>query len=422
MRGLYSKEYLIDELKKEAIKLGRVPKQEEFKHGERCRARFGSWKKALELAKLDTSHLPKKYTDEELLQQIKNKTQELGRIPKSYEVKQGVVIINRFESWINALRKAGYKKEELLEYGYKKSYTDEELLQQIRDKYKELKRIPKVIEIKSYGTIIKRFGNWRKALELAGFNKEIVKKKGVVRVKKYTDEELLQQIKDKVEELGRIPKAVEIKSYGTIIKRFESLSNALKLANFNENEIDEYCKVYKKVVKRKVRTKYTNEDLLKEIIDKYNKTGKIPTSSEVENYVNIIRRFGTWHNALCKAGFRKEDLKLYKEKYTDDELLNMIKEKSKELRRIPNINDMLYKSKIYEKFGTWENALIQAGFNKIDVYNRNKKYTNEDLLNILKERYYKQGKVPKTYEIKQYDAIVKRFGSFDKALKKANLI
>jgi len=227
LRGLYSKEYLIDELKKEAIRLGRVPKQEEYKHGERCRVRFGSWKKTLELAGLDTSYLSKKYTDEDLLQQI---------------------------------------------------------------------------------------------------------------------------------------------------------------------------------------------------IDKYNEIGRIPTTSQVKNYVNIIRRFGTWHNALYKAGFRKEDLKLYKEKYTDDELLNMIKEKSKKLGRIPNINDMLYKSKIYERFGTWENALTEAGFNKKDIYYRNKKYTNEDLLNILKEKYYKQGKIPKTYDIKQYNVIVKRFGSFNEALKKAELI
>ncbi|NFF75899.1 hypothetical protein FCV38_02600 [Clostridium sporogenes] len=296
MRGLYSKEYLIDELKKEAIKLGRVPKQEEFKHGARCRARFGSWKNALELAKLDTSHLPKKYTDEELLQQIKNKAQELGRIPKSYEVRQGIVIINRFGSWINALKLAGFSEEE-----FEKS------------------------------------------------------------------------------------------------KRIKS-----------------YARKYKK---------YTDEDLLKQIRDKYKELKRIPTTCEVDNYVNIIRRFKGWKNALRKAGFSEKEINSYNKKYTKQELLHLIKEKSKELNRIPTIREMGKLNYHFCKiFGTWENALLEAGFSEEDIKHRREKYTNEDLLKMLKEEYIRLGEIPKACKIKQYKIIVKRFGSFDEALKKANLI
>lgn len=51
-----------------------------------------------------------------------------------------------------------------------------------------------------------------------------------------------------------------------------------------------------------------------------------------------------------------------KKGYTDEELLNLIKEKAKELGRVPRCREMKEKSTIEKRFGTWNKALGKAGF------------------------------------------------------------
>lgn len=249
-------------------------------------------------------------------------------------------------------------------------------------------------------------------------------------MKSFSDEELLQQIRDKAKKLGRIPKITEVDFYEIIIERFGKWTDALRSAGFDEKTIDNrYIRKYtisgkeSKHGKSTSYVKYTDEELLQQIIDKYKETGKIPTTYQVENYKNISRRFNGWENALLKAGFNDFQMKNYKIKYTKKELLYKIKEKSKELNRVPTIKDMENLYYYYCKnFDTWKNALLEAGFDEKDISCRRKKYTNEELLKILKEKYVKLGKIPKTYDIKQYNVIVRRFGSFNEALKEADLI
>lgn len=228
----------------------------------------------------------------------------------------------------------------------------------------------------------------------------------------FSDEDLLQQIQDKYKELGRIPKIKEIKSYNTIVRRFGSWVNALKLAGLE-----------KEITRGRYKKRYTDEELIKQIKEKYKKFNRIPTTCEVENYINIIRRFKGWENALRKAGFSEVEIESYNKKHTKEELLHLIKEKSKELNGIPTTKEMgNLNYHFYKFFGTWENALLEAGFSEEDIKHRREKYTNEDLLKMLKEEYIRLGEIPKVCKIKQYKIIVKRFGSFDEALKKANLI
>ena len=48
-----------------------------------------------------------KYTDEELLQMIRDKAEELGRAPKKSEVPECYRIKNRFGPWYKAITAAG---------------------------------------------------------------------------------------------------------------------------------------------------------------------------------------------------------------------------------------------------------------------------------------------------------------------------
>ncbi|MDS1006431.1 homing endonuclease associated repeat-containing protein [Clostridium sporogenes] len=82
-----------------------------------------------------------KYTDEYLKTIVLNKQKELGRTPKRREVSpHGSAIAQRFGEgkWNKALSKLG------LEVNIPKSYTKNELIQIMKDWYKEKKIIPSV--------------------------------------------------------------------------------------------------------------------------------------------------------------------------------------------------------------------------------------------------------------------------------------
>ena len=52
-----------------------------------------------------------KYTNEELIEVIKAKTEELGRAPKIKEISQRETINRRFGSWNKALEQIGHSKK-----------------------------------------------------------------------------------------------------------------------------------------------------------------------------------------------------------------------------------------------------------------------------------------------------------------------
>ncbi|HCL4455185.1 TPA: hypothetical protein N2D10_003212 [Clostridium botulinum] len=354
----------------------------------------------------------RKYSEEELLEQVRDKAKELGRIPKTSEVKSYITIIKRFGSWNNALKKAGYTNKEIYESKKRYVYTNEDLLNIIKCKEKEIGRIPHSKEIKQRNIISKRFGSWNNALKLAGYKDTQILKKN----KEFTREELLELIRCKYNELGRIPKMTEFELQYEVYKNFDSWKDALKLVGI-EMKSDK-----KQIKSNEKKKKYSDEDLLQKIKNKYNELGEIPKSYQVENYTIIIRRFNGWDNALKKAGFDDKELKKYNKTYTKKDLLNMIKEKTKELGRIPSMTEFSHKHRIVKNFGTWENALIEAGFSKEEIHNRNKKYSDEDLLNIIKTKYLQLGKIPQTKDVKQYYSIIDRFDSWKNALEKADLI
>ena len=158
-----------------------------------------------------------KYTKEELLDIIRAKAEELGRAPFGYEIPQRKVIVKNFGSWDNALEAAGL-------YINRQKYTDEQLLEIIKEKAKELGRKPRRKDISQADTIAKRFGSWNKALEAAGI---------CASRKKYTDEQLLEIIKEKAKELGRAPYRTELSQEKATVKRFGSWVKALELSGMH---------------------------------------------------------------------------------------------------------------------------------------------------------------------------------------------
>jgi hypothetical protein len=121
--------------------------------------------------------------------------------------------------------------------GIRKRYTNEQILTELRDSAERLGRSPTMREFASDPkttvhpqTVIEHFGSWNKAK----------RKAGLVPRRFATREELLDQLRGLGEELGRIPTARDIEEHrGRMPSKslywhtFGSLANALREAGFD---------------------------------------------------------------------------------------------------------------------------------------------------------------------------------------------
>ena len=89
-----------------------------------------------------------------------------------------------------------------------------------------------------------------------------------------------------------------------------------------------------------------------------------------------------------------------------------------------DLNGKYHSATYVRRFGSWVNALEKAGLEKANPHNYRRKFTDEDLFKNLEEIWRKLGRQPRIQEIQkplsQYsDGIyVSRFGSWRKALEK----
>ncbi len=116
--------------------------------------------------------------------------------------------------------------------------------------------------------------------------------------------------------------------------------------------------------------KCSREQLIGKLYEWIKKYGRIPQARDFVNNPNYPsfaiyqKEFGSWNNALIETGIgiRKKD-----KKYSIEQLINILQEWLKENGRIPQLRDFVnnpnYPSfAIYQKeFGSWNNALIEAG-------------------------------------------------------------
>lgn len=162
----------------------------------------------------------------------------------------------------------------------------------------------------------------------------------------------------------------------------------------------------------------------------YEKYGEIPMKKDFDNNPeypcsNVYRtRFGRWNNAIEMAGLH------IRGKYTDNELLDILKRFRNENGRVPMQSDFINNSEYpsyrsyYNRFGSWNNALLLAG---LDTDTNRKFYADNELLNYLKEFHDKNGKPPTHTDFTNnprypsFDTYRYRFGGWEKALKLAGL-
>ncbi|MED3440147.1 hypothetical protein P4393_11820, partial [Bacillus subtilis] len=105
------------------------------------------------------------------------------------------------------------------------AYTKDELIEMLQKLAKDLGRTPKFHEVSQSQSIINYFGSFNKGLEAAGLPINAIRTPY-----KYTREELIQILLEAEKELGRPPKAKEIKQYYAIRNHFGSFNKALEIA------------------------------------------------------------------------------------------------------------------------------------------------------------------------------------------------
>lgn len=135
--------------------------------------RFGSWEAALQEAGVDGDRRPK-IAKEDLLQELKRIAQKENREPRTVDMKaygeySTQVYLERFGSWANAVREAGYEPH------IERGLSDEKLLDELRRISRDEDTPPSSPEMREKGKHTRslyqrRFGSWNAAVQAAGFD------------------------------------------------------------------------------------------------------------------------------------------------------------------------------------------------------------------------------------------------------------
>lgn len=235
-----------------------------------------------------------KYSNEELLEEIRRLTQELGDTPSLAEFREqgeysASTYYSRFGSWNDAIEAAGCQPNEP-----DSKIPKEDLREEMQRLAEELGKKPTASEMNERGkywrsTYKNEFGSWNEALKAAGFEPETIGAN-------ITDAELIKEIERLADELGHPPTSREMQSEGdfdprTFDRHFGSWNKALEAAEFEPDNRG---------------SEISEQDLLNEIVRLKDEVGKPPYAREMEEkgkYASATyqRRFGSWSEAVEAA-------------------------------------------------------------------------------------------------------------------------
>lgn len=176
------------------------------------------------------------------------------------------------------------------------------------------------------------------------------------------------------------------------------------------------------------RQKYSDEYLIERLKHLGEILGRTPKCEDLIKHENMPSRkayskhFGTWNNALTEAGFKLNMIR----NYTKEEIIKEVQDFYALHNRSPYYNELKYsKTVIRNYWKNWDMMLKSLGLPP----NRNihELKTKEDGIDLLRRIYEKTKKIPTTTYIQNELKINKgwftsTFGSFRKALYEAGLV
>lgn len=190
---------------------------------------------------------------------------------------------------------------------------------------------------------------------------------------------------------------------------------------------------------------YSDDELVAQLQQVKDEHGKVTprlfnSADDTASASIVMRRFGSWTAAKENAGI-EEDLHSSTgrtRKYSDEDILEHIRICAERhngrctVRQMQAEDDLVTPSVIVDRFGSWQEAKIEAGLD-IDERSGNsrpREYTDEEYLDLLRDCHEEHGKVTQRLfnkRGKQRDdhptagAVRKRFGSWSEAKKQAGL-
>jgi preprotein translocase subunit Sss1 len=231
-----------------------------------------------------------------------------------------------------------------------------------------------------------------------------------------TDDQILAEIQRVAKMLGRTPFQSEFHrhvafSITVVVNRFGTWTNAIKQAG----------------LELAWQRRYTKKQIIQEIRRVAKKLRKTPTVDEFKNFISlpcVYRHFGTWHSALKEAGLEplgpRRDI-------TDEQILAEIRRVARKLNKTPTVGSFQSQATIdvktvQNRYGTWNNALKKAGFTPTREYS-----TDEQILAEIRQVAKILGRTPTQEMFNQHASISAQAagnhfgGSWNKALKRACL-
>ncbi|HHY78852.1 MAG TPA: hypothetical protein GX516_00485, partial [Thermoanaerobacter sp.] len=257
-------------------------------------------------------------------------------------------------------------------------YSDEELLNYIKELYIKLGKTPTKRNLGKYdaGTYRRHFGSWNNALIKAGFN---------INRRLYTDTEILDWLKNFYITYGYSPSqsdfTKQFKDTKLFRNRWVNWSNTLKEAG---------------VPVRKQYPKLNEEEMIDRLIEVSKMLGRVPKRLEFSKYglpapATYLRKFNVKHLADIFDIAGAKNIFTIKRNLEKEQLIKELKEVAEQLGHVPSSTEMERIAKysnypsayVYKKvFGSWNNALIEAGFKPRLVQ---KAPTKEELLKTAKK-------------------------------------
>ena len=358
----HSRKELLEQMRELAANLERVPKRHEMDENDGTPAsgtyirEFGSWNDAVQKAGFQPTRRSG-LSDDELLEMLRDVADDVGRTPSISDIRNHTgtpsasLYQSRFGSWSQAHRAAGLEPRTSI------THADETLLQGIADLASEVGGQPTAEQMTERGPYSVRayqraFGSWTAALREAGFDPER---------HRYPTEELLDTLEQLAADLGRSPQVIDaikdddFPSEQVYYDRFGSWEDALEKAGLELPSGPEF----------------TDNELLTELRELADERGRTPTMKEVRSTedapgpTTYKDHFGSWNEALSEADL--EPVK--RDHYTDEELLNALRELSDRVDGTPTMKEMDKSedhpsSGVYQnQFGTWNAAVREAGLN-----------------------------------------------------------
>jgi len=415
VRWKVNKQDLLANLKEIAEELGKPPTTTEYNsrgnfNTQTFKNKFGSWNEALREAGYDPN-LRKDITRKELIDDLQRVGNSVGDTPTISDYSETgkyspKTLRNRFGSWNEALQEAGYQLNKFV--------PQEDLLTDLERVHNLLEEVPTCKDYRkhgkySVGLISDRFGSWNAGLEAAGYHPN--SQYSIPR------EDLLDDLKQVGDSLGNSPTMIEYNTSGTystgpFYNYFDSWADALIAAGFEPN----------------YRSDISNERLLTDLRRVAELLDTTPEMTEYQSHGKyspspLVSSFGSWNEALEAAGY-EPNIRQY---IPDEDLLSDIRRVGDLIRSTPRMSDYeIYgnfgSATVSRRFETWNDAIQKAGFQP----NRHQNIPRDEALSELQRVANILDGTPTAQEFRKHgDYSVKyieyKFGSWNDALQAANL-